>query len=407
MINYMNKIKSLLSCVMAICIFTLCAIIVSAKEDVNIDINKTSFDAEQTIVVTVNIPGGSLYNGAEVIIEYPSDIFEYEKTVTSDLYNNAFMNSLSENEGKVSVMMIYTSNIADGGTFAEFHLTPKVDVENSAVVEVKANVTDDSLHKYTFEKDFNIDLNIDHNEDEEESIPSPSPSSSAGTPITPTKRPSSGGTTGGAGLSPAPTLSPTPAPTSTHKPTKEPEPESTPLPNVEQSISFSDINGHWAEESIKRLSVQGLVNGFEDGTFHPDDTVTRAQFVKMIISALGNDMEEVVEQTFSDVSTEAWYAPYVEMAYKYGIIAGDGVYFYPDNNITRQEMAVMTARAFGIESGSDITFNDGDSIADWAVESVKAISGAGIMGGYEDNTFRPEDNTTRAQAAAVIDRILN
>ena len=309
------------------------------------------------------------------------------------------MNSLKEDDGKISVMMIYTSNIAEGGLLAEFQLTLKDHADGDAVIEVKSNATDDELNKYTFEKSFVIQTGSGSDESTDEIEPTATVQPTA----EPTKKPSSGSGSGsGSSSVSTPTAEPTAAPEATDVPST-----ATPSPTQTPSVSFSDVNGHWAEESIKRLSVQGLVNGFEDGTFHPDDTVTRAQFVKMIISALGNDMEEVVEQTFSDVSTEAWYAPYVEMAYKYGIIAGDGVYFYPDNNITRQEMAVMTARAFGIESGSDITFNDGDSIADWAVESVKAISGAGIMGGYEDNTFRPEDNTTRAQAAAVIDRILN
>ena len=308
------------------------------------------------------------------------------------------MNSLKEDDGKISVMMIYTSNIAEGGLLAEFQLTLKDHADGDAVIEVKSNATDDELNKYTFEKSFVIQTGSGSDESTDEIEPTATVQPTA----EPTKKPSSGSGSGsGSSSVSTPTAEPTAAPEATDVPST-----ATPSPTQTPSVSFSDVNGHWAEESIKRLSVQGLVNGFEDGTFHPDDTVTRAQFVKMIIGAIGSSIADS-EQIFSDVSADAWYAPYVTSAYKLGITSGDGVNFYPDNNISRQEMAVMTVRAFDIENGNDIKFIDSDSIADWAVEAVKAISNAGVMGGYEDNSFRPEDNTTRAQAAVVIDRIIN
>lgn len=406
----MTKIKSIVLAFF-VAVSSVASIAYAAEDSNPVDISVTTNEVNpgEAFSVTISLPADTEANGIEVSIAFPDDKLTVGDVTEGNIIENSYISSVKQDTGLVRAVAVYEDTITGGGNLISVQFTAKDNIDSIGNIDISGRCTYNDLSHILYSETIEMRVPVSDGMDEDENVDSSNndTSSGSGSSSSSGSGSSSGSSSGsgsGSGSSSVstPTAEPTAAPEATDVPST-----ATPSPMQTPSVSFSDINGHWAEESIKRLSVQGLVNGFEDGTFHPDDTVTRAQFVKMIISALGNDMEEVVEQTFSDVSTEAWYAPYVEMAYKYGIIAGDGVYFYPDNNITRQEMAVMTARAFGIESGSDITFNDGDSIADWAVESVKAISGAGIMGGYEDNTFRPEDNTTRAQAAAVIDRILN
>lgn len=176
-----------------------------------------------------------------------------------------------------------------------------------------------------------------------------------------------------------------------------------------QESVFSDISGHWAEDIIIEMSDAGIIAGFEDGTFKPDDKVTRAQFCKMIVTALGLSYTGG-SGSYDDVPAGAWYEIYVETATEYGIVMGDNGSFNPDSYITRQDAAVMLYR--GIRSvdrnvfGSK-TFNDSGDIAEYAVDEISRLGGAGIINGMDDGTFRPLNNATRAESAAMIMNMVN
>ena len=158
----------------------------------------------------------------------------------------------------------------------------------------------------------------------------------------------------------------------------------------------------------------GIISGVGNGEFKPHDNVTREQFLKMLLLSLNLPIDNANNEfKFSDVNANEWYAPYVAAAYKLGIVNGlpDGT-FGIGMHISRQDMTVMIYRATQIAGVKltkvrDITFEDENKISSYALESVKALSDAGIINGVSETTFEHFTNTTRAQSAVVLDRIIS
>jgi len=179
----------------------------------------------------------------------------------------------------------------------------------------------------------------------------------------------------------------------------------------DDSVYFSDVLGtHWAAAYIYDLADQGILNGTSAHLFQPGNSITRAEFAKILFMISGATAEAYQNATsFEDITTTAWYAPYVEWAYQNSIVEGTDGNFLPGNCITRQEMAVMMQRyADHIsktalpQENTPITFVDQGNIATWATEAVTAMQLAGIISGYPDGTFLPKANATRAEAAKII-----
>ncbi len=173
------------------------------------------------------------------------------------------------------------------------------------------------------------------------------------------------------------------------------------------NVTFSDLNeNHWAYEPVAFLSQKGIVSGMGDGSFALESEVTREQFVKIIVEAF-NVQGVSTNNIFTDVESGRWSEEYILAAFENGIAGGmgDGI-FAPEKPVTRQDAAVMLKRVcdkYGIElTNNEKTFSDDDKIASYAKDSVKALSGAGVINGFEDGTFRPENTLTRAQAAKMI-----
>ena len=169
----------------------------------------------------------------------------------------------------------------------------------------------------------------------------------------------------------------------------------------------TDISGHWAEKVITQWQEKGLISGYEDGTFKPDNRVTRAEFVIMLNKALGFTQKGNV--TFSDVSANAWYYDAVAIAVEAGYCAGyeDGT-FKPNATITRAEAAVMIAKAKELTANTEAAdkFTDASRIPVWAKGSVGAVSAAGFMTGRTDGTFDATNTITRAEAVSSLDRTM-
>ncbi|MDD3766898.1 MAG: S-layer homology domain-containing protein, partial [Eubacteriales bacterium] len=132
----------------------------------------------------------------------------------------------------------------------------------------------------------------------------------------------------------------------------------------------------------------------------------RAEFTKIIVAAFGFEDTEG-DVSFTDVSDDDWYSEFVKIAVKNGLVQGypEGD-FKPNATITREEMATILVRAFksmgiDVETG-DVDFADSDEIGDWAAEYVATLAKLGIVQGRGDNMFVPKDNLTRAEAAVVI-----
>ena len=173
--------------------------------------------------------------------------------------------------------------------------------------------------------------------------------------------------------------------------------------NGASSVKFDDIaNYAWAKEAIEQLSSKGIISGRGDGKFVPDANVTRAEFVKMVVTAL--NLSATYNGEFSDVDENDWYAPYVAAAKKSGIVMGDGERFNPNSNITRQDMAVMLFRAFNMEENAtqkDV-FYDSNLISDYAKTAVFALYEKGITRGMGNGYFAPANFATRAESAQMI-----
>lgn len=177
------------------------------------------------------------------------------------------------------------------------------------------------------------------------------------------------------------------------------------------SNAFSDISElAWAVKPINYLYGKGIINGIGDGKFAPNDTLKREEIVKIITLAFG--IEEASEKTgFSDVEGGAWYEPFISIAKKSGIVSGiSEEMFGVGENVTRQDIAVMIYNA-AVLSGKGFSkqktdFIDYGEVADYAKEAVAALAGEGVINGFEDNSFRPNENATRAQAAKMIYTVL-
>ena len=178
---------------------------------------------------------------------------------------------------------------------------------------------------------------------------------------------------------------------------------------------FTDIDSvAWAKDQINALAANGVINGVGNNTFAPNNTVTRAEFAKMVVNAFGL-FDAGATMNFVDTAghEQDWYYPYVASAAKLGVIQGysEDNTFRPEQTISRQDMCVMIVRACQatgrfLSGGQSITFSDAADIMDYAKDAVNQLTSAGIINGMGDNTFMPQGNATRAQAAKVIYDVL-
>lgn len=176
---------------------------------------------------------------------------------------------------------------------------------------------------------------------------------------------------------------------------------------------FSDVSeGYWARDMIEELYRKGIVAGKTETEFYPEDGITREEFVKLLVASI-NVKADGTEIAFNDVKADDWFYPYVSIAYNAEIVKGISEdMFGAGNPITRQDLAVMTYNAMSVceinipNNGSDTKFVDEDDVSDYAKEAVSALKNAGILSGDENGTFRPNDGTTRAEAAKIIYTVL-
>lgn len=165
--------------------------------------------------------------------------------------------------------------------------------------------------------------------------------------------------------------------------------------------TLTDISGHWAEKNVKELVALGAVSGYTDGTFKPDNKITRSEFTVILVKAF--ELEPKSGKVFADTAGH-WAKDSIAAAASYGIVNGyDENTFGPDDTITREQMAAMIVNAAKLTPvPGDLSFADGHTISDWARESMAAAVQNGIITGYPDNTVRPQSNATRAEAVTVI-----
>ncbi|MBB6635005.1 S-layer homology domain-containing protein [Cohnella thailandensis] len=181
----------------------------------------------------------------------------------------------------------------------------------------------------------------------------------------------------------------------------------------EQPIAgFKDVAGHWAENEIKAAAEAGIVKGFEDGTFKPNKSVTRSEFLAMLASGLKLSGEEASLSGFSDAGeVGAWAAPALSQVVKAGILHGysDGT-LRPNEELNRAQLAALLSNALGQAAESNESeaagFADAFRIPAWAADAVARVHAQGLMKGTTGNRFEPEGIVTRAEAAAVVVRLI-
>jgi len=168
-----------------------------------------------------------------------------------------------------------------------------------------------------------------------------------------------------------------------------------------------DLSGYeWAEEAITLLANKDIVNMPEKNMFNPGENITRGEFAYFLVRTLG--IENDGEALFADVSADSFYAKEIAIGKAAGILKGVGDdSFAPDAEISRQDMMTLIARGMELKGKTDTSgFSDIDSVAAYAAESVEAMVAHGLIEGNADGTINPLGNTTRAEAAVIMYRIL-
>ncbi|QSZ27533.1 S-layer homology domain-containing protein [Aceticella autotrophica] len=178
--------------------------------------------------------------------------------------------------------------------------------------------------------------------------------------------------------------------------------------NTTTAKQFTDIKGHWAEKEINDWISKGLIAGYEDNTFRPDNPVTRAEFVTF--TDRSNNLTQTTDITFKDVKSTDWFYKEIQKAKAANIISGyDDNTFRPNNFITREEAAAILTRLLKLQSVTQDAlkgFKDASKISSWAKDAVNTAVYYGLIKGYPDNTVGPDNPITRAETVVILDRAL-
>ncbi|MEK0316744.1 immunoglobulin-like domain-containing protein, partial [Cohnella sp. 56] len=231
-----------------------------------------------------------------------------------------------------------------------------------------------------------------------------------------------------------PTVPPVPTPTEPVKPTTPQEPTPAPesgdvfkseIVNTKEVVSAmaakveaakknpapnqpADIKGHWAEKTVQTLTNLGAITGYADGTIRPNSDITRAEFVT-IISRIFTISASRTPVALNDIS-DHWAKPAIEALAGAGVIQGYGNgSFKPNNTITREEMVAIMSRLIDMEHVAKDTTkgNFTDTSRSFAADAIKQSAEAGIINGKANDKFDPKSNATRAEALTLILNTLN
>ena len=167
----------------------------------------------------------------------------------------------------------------------------------------------------------------------------------------------------------------------------------------------TDISGHWAEGTIAQWQDAGLISGYEDGSFKPNNEITRAEFVSIMNNALNFSTQATV--SFSDVAPSDWFYNAISVAVGEGYTAG-----FPDNTfnpsgvVTRGQAAVFVNNAVEMQQSATSNFSDKYTFPTWATPAINAMSQNGYISGYPDGTFMAEKSLTRAEAVVILNKVM-
>lgn len=182
----------------------------------------------------------------------------------------------------------------------------------------------------------------------------------------------------------------------------------TAAPSLAQTTFYDVSSNYWAAQFIQELSGRGVIAGFPDGSFRPEQAVTRAQFAAMVNKAF-QKAQQRQGINFADVPSNYWASSAIQQAYTIGFLSGyPGNLFRPNEAIPRQQVLVSLANGLGYTPSGDTAstlqyFNDASSIADYARRPIAAATEKQIVVNYPNVKFlNPATTATRAQVAAFI-----
>jgi hypothetical protein len=172
-----------------------------------------------------------------------------------------------------------------------------------------------------------------------------------------------------------------------------------------------DAAGHWANASLLKLQSIGLLNGFPDATIRPNDTATRYQMAKVLALALRLDVVHadlsVLQRLPDGDLIPEWVKPYVAAVVFSGVMQGGDAGFQGGALVTRAQMATLLGRILGQGDTARLNFSDMGAIPGWAQEGVSRSVAAGLISGFPDGTFRPDEPLTRAQMARILGLLMD
>ncbi|WP_158232554.1 S-layer homology domain-containing protein [Sporosarcina sp. P13] len=174
---------------------------------------------------------------------------------------------------------------------------------------------------------------------------------------------------------------------------------------VHAATTFTDVDKHWAKNEIKYLTDHNIIGGYPDGTFKPNEPITRAQASAMLIKALKIPLVKNPTVQFKDVSNKSSYYQILATVNEKGILRGDNGFMRPSEETSRAQMAAILRRSFNIPLDKQATFVD-VTPAHWAYQDINGIAKQRVAGGSEGK-YMPANSVTRAQFSAFLVRALD
>ncbi len=184
--------------------------------------------------------------------------------------------------------------------------------------------------------------------------------------------------------------------------------------NIIPKEPFSDMKNHWAKDAVNYLYDKGIVSGIENNGelfYNPNNLMTRIEFSSLISKYLDidtNEFENVKLEYHDKGSLAPWMLPYAKAMTKLGIINGIDGNFKANELLTRAQAATIIGRITPEEENlSDFDFSDKNNVPEWAYNHFAKLIQNGVINGYDDNTLKPNNNVTRAEAAKIIYNLVN
>ncbi|TBL71095.1 S-layer homology domain-containing protein [Paenibacillus thalictri] len=182
-------------------------------------------------------------------------------------------------------------------------------------------------------------------------------------------------------------------------------------------LAFRDVESHWAKAAVNDMGSRMVIDGTGEGMFSPDRNITRAEFATIVVRGLGLKLENA-SSPFSDVKLSDWYAGAINTAYAHQLISGfeDGT-FRPNDSITREQAMAMIGKAMTITglkaklpvpaaNATLLAYTDAQDVSAWSIGGVADSVQAGIITGRSGTTLAPQAFITRAEVAAILQRLL-